>query len=62
MWLAIVLVCSTPYSNSCTVFAKQDELFVTEESCKLETEQLASFMQIQGFYAQPTCFKIGETL
>ena len=62
MWLAIVLACSTPYAQSCIVFAKQEELFVTEELCKEETDRVTLMMQSQGMFARPACFKIGTNL
>jgi len=62
MWLAIVLACSTPYAQSCIVFAKQEELFITEELCKEETDQVVLMMQSQGMFARPACFQIGKNL
>ena len=62
MWLAIVLACSTPYAQSCIVFAKQEELFITEQLCKEETDRVTLMMQSQGMFARPACFKIGTTL
>ena len=62
MWLAIVLACSTPYANSCIIFAKQNELFMTEELCKEDVDVGIAIMQSQGFYAVPACFKIGTKL
>ena len=56
MWLAIVLACSTPYAQSCIVFAKQEEL------CKEETDRVTLMMQSQGMFARPACFKIGTNL
>jgi len=62
MWLAIVLACSTPYAQSCIVFAKQEKLFVTEELCKEETDRVSLMMQSQGMFARPACFKIGNKM
>ena len=62
MWLAIVLACSTPYAQSCILFAKQDDLFATEELCKEETEMGVAIMESQGFFSRPACFKIGTNL
>ena len=62
MWLAVVLACSTPYAQSCIVFAKQNDLFATEQACKEEVDMGVAIMQAQGMYARPACFKIGETL
>ena len=53
MWLAIVLACSTPYAQSCILFAKQDDLFATEELCKEETEMGVAIMESQGFFYRP---------
>ena len=58
----MVLACSTPYAQSCIVFAKNEELFMTEELCKEETDKVTLMMQSQGMFARPACFKIGETL
>ena len=62
MWLAMVLACSTPYAQSCTVFAKNEQLFMTEELCKEETDRVMVMMQSQGFFVRPACFKIGTNL
>jgi hypothetical protein len=66
MWLAMVLACSTPYAQSCIVFAKNEELFMTEELCKEETDEetdkVTLMMQSQGTFARPACFKIGTNL
>tara|TARA_Y100000004_G_scaffold145240_1_gene165670 strand:- start:25 stop:213 length:189 start_codon:yes stop_codon:yes gene_type:complete len=62
MWLAIVLACSTPYAQSCIVFAKNEELFITEELCKEETDKVIVMMQFQRMFARPACFKIGTNL
>ena len=62
MWLAIVLACSTPYAQSCILFAKQDDLFATEELCKEETEMGVAIMESQGFFSRPACFKIETNL
>ena len=62
MWLAIVIACSTPYAQSCIIFAKQDDLFATEQACKEETDMGVAIMESQGFFSRPACFKIGETL
>ena len=62
MWLAVVLAGSTPYAQSCILFAKQDDLFATEELCKEETDRVTLMMQSQGMFARPACFKIGTNL
>ena len=62
MWLAMVLACSTPYAQSCIVFAKNEELFMTEELCKEEVDMGVDIMEAQGFFARPACFKIGTSL
>jgi len=62
MWLAVVLACSTPYAQSCIVFAKQENLFVTEQACQEEVNMGVAIMESQGFYARPACFKIGNNL
>ena len=62
MWLAMVLACSTPYAQSCIVFAKNEQLFMTEELCKEETDRVMVMMQSQGFFVRPACFKIGTNL
>tara|TARA_R100001086_G_C11785399_1_gene244753 strand:- start:688 stop:876 length:189 start_codon:yes stop_codon:yes gene_type:complete len=62
MWLAVVLACSTPYAQSCIVFAKQDDLFPTEQACKEEVDMGVAIMEAQGFFARPACFKIGTNL
>ena len=62
MWLAVVLACSTPYANSCIIFAKQNDLFITEELCKKDVDMGVDIMEAQGFFARPACFQIGTNL
>jgi len=62
MWLAVVIACSTPYADSCIIFAKQNDLFVTEELCKKEVDTGVSIMRSQGIFSKPACFKIGTNL
>ncbi len=62
MWLAMVLACSTPYAQSCIVFAKNEELFMTEELCKEETDKVTILMKSQSTFERPAPFKIGTNL
>ena len=62
MWLAVVIACSTPYADSCILFAKQDHLFATEKLCKEEVDLGVAIMKSQGIFSKPACFKIGTNL
>tara|TARA_Y100001937_G_C7056040_1_gene301453 strand:+ start:125 stop:313 length:189 start_codon:yes stop_codon:yes gene_type:complete len=62
MWLAVILACSTPYAQSCIIFAKQNDLFMTEETCKEDVDVGVVMMQTQGYYAVPACFQVGQNL
>ena len=61
MWLAVLLVCTTPSALSCQVVAKPEPFYV-EEACKQETIIITDDLISKGMYAVPTCVKIGTNL
>ena len=58
MWIAFMLLCSTPAALSCEVMIKTEAAFTTEESCNQESILVARYFQQQGYLAIPTCTKI----
>ena len=64
MWIAFMLLCSTPAALSCEVMAKTESTFATEEACTQEAIVVARYFQQQGYLAIPECqkIKIGVTL
>ena len=58
MWIAFMLLCSTPAALSCEVMAKPESTFPTEEACAQEAIIVARYFQQQGYLAIPKCTKI----
>ena len=58
MWIAFMLLCSTPAALSCEVMAKTEATFVTEEACSQEALLVARYFQEQGYLAIPQCINI----
>ena len=58
MWIAFMLLCSTPAAMSCEVMAKTESAFPTEEACAQEALIVARYFQQQGYLAIPECQKI----
>ena len=58
MWIAFMLLCSTPAALSCEVMAKTEATFVTEEACAQEALLVARYFQEQGYLAVPQCINI----
>ena len=58
MWVAFMLLCSTPAALSCEVMVKTEAAFPTEQSCNEESILVAKYFQQQGYLAVPQCTKI----
>ena len=58
MWIAFMLLCSSPAALSCEVMAKTEATFTTEEACAQEVMVVARYFQQQGYLAVPQCQKI----
>lgn len=58
MWIAFMLLCSTPAAMSCEVMAKTESTFPTEEACAQEALIVARYFQSKGYLAIPECQKI----
>jgi|TARA_R100000030_G_C3178724_1_gene105290 hypothetical protein len=58
MWVAFMLLCSTPAALSCEVMVKTEAAFPTEQSCNEESILVAKYFQQQGYLAIPKCAKI----
>lgn len=58
MWIAFMLLCSSPAALSCEVMAKTEATFITEEACAQEAVLVARYFQSKGYLAVPQCTKI----
>ena len=58
MWIAFVLLCSTPAAISCEVFPKTEATFPTEESCFDEASIVANYFRSRGYLARPQCINV----
>tara|TARA_B100000902_G_scaffold197627_1_gene188650 strand:- start:11169 stop:11363 length:195 start_codon:yes stop_codon:yes gene_type:complete len=58
MWIAFMLLCTSPAALSCEVMAKTEATFPTEEACAEEAIVVAKYFQSKGYLAVPECRKI----
>ena len=61
MWLAMLLICSTPEAFSCTIVAQPDNLFYSEEACMREVLTGIEVLGPQAFHVTGGCIKIGSS-
>lgn len=61
MWLAVLMVCSTPEVLSCIVVGNTEQLWPTEEQCKADVLSVGAKFMMEGYFVRPNCFKIGES-
>ena len=62
MWVAVMLMCANASAFSCTVLAKAEHPFYSQEACLKEAEGLAKILKSKGAIAVPSCIKIGDSL
>ena len=62
MWVAIMLMCANASAFSCTVMAKAEHPFYSQEACLKEAEELAEIIKSKGAITAPSCIKIGDSL
>jgi len=63
MWLATVLLCSTPQAESCGSRVNTKEIHETQQDCLQEVKVVEQFFIAQGVYfARGGCFQIGANV
>ena len=60
MFLAVVMMCSTLEVSSCTLMANLANIWYTEEECQNDAIKVAGTILLNGYYAKPKCFKVGD--
>lgn len=58
MWVAFMLLCTTPAALSCEIMVKTEATFPTEEACAQEAMAVTRYFQSRGYLAIPDCKKI----
>tara|TARA_R100001509_G_scaffold100789_2_gene58959 strand:+ start:506 stop:700 length:195 start_codon:yes stop_codon:yes gene_type:complete len=58
MWIAFMLLCTSPAALSCEVMTKTEGVFTTEQACAEEALIVARYFQSKGYLAVPECVKI----
>jgi|TARA_R100001594_G_C4033583_1_gene261793 hypothetical protein len=60
MWLAIILVCASPYADTCEVMVQSQVLHSTELACFKVGNRQVKLLSQQAivFYAKPLCQKM----
>ena len=61
MFLAAVLACATFEATTCVVVANEGNIWYTREQCEADAAKMAGIIIINGHYALPKCFKVGES-
>jgi hypothetical protein len=66
MFLGTILVCASLSVESCSLFVNTEELYISEQACVVDSENVANSMQAAtGYLALPKCFRlnsVGEPL
>jgi|TARA_R110000787_G_C13376066_1_gene441358 hypothetical protein len=62
MWLAVILVCASTEVTSCRVVANTTDVWYSKEKCEADAVVMASTLLVNGFYAIPNCFKVGDSV
>ena len=60
MFLAVLFYCINPDIRSCVMMANVENIWMTEEECKVDVTEMANFIASKGAYARWACFKIGN--
>jgi len=60
MFLAVILICQTLNSKSCTVIANSNNLWYSEAECQADAMNFAMELAEKGFLVKPYCFRLGE--
>ena len=55
-------MCANASAFSCTVMAKAEHPFYSQEACFKEAEELAEIIKSKGAIAAPSCIKVGDSL
>lgn len=61
MFLAALLICSTPQVQSCMVVANSKNIWYSKAECQADAMNLALGLVDKGFAVRPYCFKVGES-
>jgi hypothetical protein len=61
MFLAVLLICSTPQVQSCRAVANAKKIWYSKAECQADTMNLALDLVDKGFAVRPYCFKVGES-
>ena len=60
MFLAVIFYCTSPAIESCTMMANVENIWMTEQECKVDVVNMSNFLASKGAYARWACFKIGN--
>jgi len=59
MWLAALLICTTPDVNTCNISARPNELLHTESECAAVVESAVASLSPYTYYISGGCVEIG---
>jgi len=57
-----MLMCTNASAFSCTIMAKAEQPFYSQEACFKEAEELAEMLKLRGAIAVPSCIEVGKSL
>ena len=61
MWLATLIICTTPNENTCSLSTRSNELLLTEAACNAVVQSAVSSIGPYAYRIAGGCVKIGES-
>ena len=61
MWLATLIICTTPNVTTCGLSARSEELLLTEAACNAVVESAVSSIGPYAHHISGGCVQIGES-
>ena len=61
MWLATLIICTTPDVNTCGLSARANDLLITEAACDVVVESAVNSIGPYAYHISGGCVKVGES-
>jgi hypothetical protein len=61
MWLATLIICTTPNVNTCSISTRNSELLLTESACDAVVQSAVTSIGPYAYRIAGGCVKIGDS-
>jgi hypothetical protein len=58
VWLAVILACVTPQSDTCDTLVRTGGFFLSKDLCAADLEEIAPKVSKTNYYVKTYCFKL----